>query len=70
MERIMNLEKCKKGKHPLIEISRISLGYDEEKVVRWCPQCGAIVADLEVDGRLFPGEYLKMRIPKITKEMG
>lgn len=64
----MNLDKCRKGKHPLIEITRISLAYDEEKVVRWCPQCGAIVVDLEVDRRLFPGEYIKMKIPKITKE--
>ena len=64
----MSLNNCRKGKHPLVEISRISLGYDEEKIVRWCPQCGAIVVDLEVDGRLFPGEYMKMKIPKITKE--
>ena len=64
----MNLDKCKKGNHPLIEISSILLGYDEEKIVRWCPNCGAIVIDLEVDNRLFPGHYMKMKIPKITKE--
>lgn len=64
----MNLDKCKKGNHPLIEISSILLGYGEEKIVRWCPKCGAIVVDLEVDGRLYPGYYKKMVIPEITKE--
>ena len=64
----MSLNNCRKGNHRLTEISRTSLGYDEERVVRWCPTCGAIVIDLEVDNRLFPGHYMKMKIPKITKE--
>jgi len=37
-----------------------------EAVVKWCPQCGAIVVDKEVDGRLM-NSRIKMQFPDITK---
>ena len=35
-------------------------------VVRWCCDCGAIVVDVEIDGRVRPGGKMKMRFPKDT----
>lgn len=37
---------------------------DHEEIVRWCPNCGAIVVDADVDGRTSPGRISKMRFPK------
>lgn len=64
----MSLKDCEKGNHSLIVIFRVSQAYDEEVVVRWCKTCGAVVKDLEIDNRLFPGYYMQMRLPKITKD--
>lgn len=65
----MSLKNCRKGNHDLKEIDRTHCAYDEDFVVRWCQNCGAIVIDLEVDGRLFPGHYMKMKLPKLVKEI-
>lgn len=61
-------EKCKEGLHPLIEISRTSDGFTD-RVIRWCPDCGAVVIDMECDGRVYAGRYRKMTIPKISREV-
>ena len=61
-------EKCKEGLHPLKEISRRCDGY-VDRVVRWCPDCGAIVVDMECDGRVYPGHYSKMKLPKIVTDI-
>jgi hypothetical protein len=39
---------------------------DTESVVRWCPECGAVVIDREVDGRSM-GCIVDMKFPEITK---
>jgi len=39
---------------------------DTESVVRYCPECGAIVIDREVDGRIM-GSVVKMKFPEITR---
>lgn len=61
--------KCfnKKNQHigELVKLRRYDLGWNEEAVVRWCPECGAIVIDKESDGRTLPG---KMMFPKILWE--
>ena len=57
---------CKEGKHPLKEISRSSDGFTD-KVIRWCPVCGALVIDMENDGRVYPGHYKKMQLPTLCK---
>lgn len=36
------------------------------EVVKWCPDCGAIVIDGETDGRVNAGAVLKMMFPKDT----
>ncbi len=39
------------------------LKFDSYNVVRWCPKCGAVVVDCDYDGRINPGQILKMRFP-------
>lgn len=53
----------------LIEIARFD-GDDpiSESVVRWCPQCGAVVVDIECDGRIYPGRVRKMQFPRAGSE--
>lgn len=53
--------------HQLVEIAYCGSTYDGHKVVRWCRQCGAIVVDMDTDGRIAPGYYRKMEIPDISK---
>jgi hypothetical protein len=60
-------EKCKEGLHPLIEIYRRSNGFEDE-VVRWCPVCGAIVVDVDLDSRTYAGRYMKMMFPELAKK--
>ncbi len=40
---------------------------DTESVVRWCPECGTVVIDREVDGRLM-GSVVKMKFPKAVRK--
>ena len=58
------LVDCRKGLHDLIEIYRRGSIYEDE-VVRWCRICGAIVVDLEIDNRIYPGNILNMMTPLI-----
>lgn len=64
-----DFNKCKTGFHPFIKIASITIGIDEEKVVRWCPECGAIVVDLDYDNKTKPGYYRKLQYPNIIKSM-
>lgn len=64
-----NFEGCRKGLHPLKVIARFEWE-DEAKVVRRCPECGAIVVDLDYDVRTNPGYYNKLQYPNITKKYG
>jgi valyl-tRNA synthetase len=57
---------CDGYNHPLIEIQRKSDHYGIESVVRWCPDCGAIVVDGEMDGRVQAGQVMKMKFPTST----
>lgn len=41
---------------------------DEGEVVRWCRNCGAVVIDMEYDGRVAAGAIMKMRVPTLTKD--
>jgi hypothetical protein len=53
-------------RHNLQEI--YSEGQDTRYVVRWCTDCGAIVVDVDVDGRVMPGRYSRMKFPRIALE--
>ena len=60
------LHRCNTGDHELIEASRHSFG-EEEYVIRWCKVCGAIVGDIEYDGRVQAGQQFKMMGPQALK---
>jgi valyl-tRNA synthetase len=62
------LEKCREGKHPLVEILSSSLGFDAYATVRWCPVCGAVVVDQDYDSRTNAGQIMKMRFPSYLRE--
>lgn len=59
---------CDKKQHPLIEIFRTGYVDGLQTVVRWCPDCGAIVVDGEIDGRVLPGHVVKMRLTRLLME--
>ena len=65
----MELDKCTKGNHPLEKIFTFSKNRDEDVAVNWCPECGAVVVDIEFDGRISPGAVVKMKVPRIAKEL-
>jgi len=63
------MENCIKGDHNLVEIFSAKHPWDESyEIVRWCDNCGAVVTDVEYDGRVNPGGTMKMKSPKITKD--
>ncbi len=53
---------CDGRNHPLEVIYEHEQG-DESHVVRWCPDCGSIVVDFEMDGRVAPGGMMPLRSP-------
>lgn len=60
---------CDGRVHPLDEIFRApdGAGWNTESVVKWCPECGAVVVDTELDGRVVPGNVARMRFPTYKK---
>lgn len=64
----MNYQHCQGGKH---DLSVITKRYDGapgiERVVRWCRNCGAVVIDIDLDGRTHqPGGGMPMIFPRIA----
>lgn len=58
---------CAKGQHNLIPV--FSTGtMDNEIVVRWCPTCGAVVVDRDIDGRTCPGAVRPLQAPTVSIE--
>lgn len=57
-----------RGPHDLQDISRRGTGEGPgiTEVVRWCCNCGAVVVDIDVDGRTDPGRALPMQFPKLA----
>lgn len=58
---------CDGKNHPLKEIFRSGCEDDIQSVVRWCPDCGAVVVDGELDGRVRAGAVMPMRFPASAK---
>lgn len=61
---------CDGKNHDLIAVFNQNTpreGPGTELVVRWCQICGAVVVDLDYDGRTQPGFYMKMRFPAVLK---
>lgn len=67
-KEMQNYNKCKEGLHPLKEILTVE-GAFTDRVVRWCPECGAIVIDMDLDGRIYPGRHMPMKLPYMAKEI-
>lgn len=65
-------ERCRKGLHPFMKILEQEAvpSFSEDTVVRWCPVCGTISVDIDVDGRIKPGAVQRARRPKILEEWG
>lgn len=61
---------CKAGKHNLIVIYSHARAYFESPTVRWCENCGAVVVDMDVDGRTFAGNIMPMRFPTNNQNGG
>lgn len=60
---------CENGNHNLITILSVdNSAPDEETVVRWCRDCGAIVVDIDYDNRRFAGRVMNMKFPKYLEE--
>lgn len=60
---------CDGKNHNLMEVLSSRHSWDEsEQVARWCKDCGAIVVDLDYDGRTQPGRIMKMRFPQKVYE--
>ena len=63
------MEKCKKGKHTLVEVWMAQHQWDgSAALVMWCSVCGAIVVDLEIDSRVYPGKVKKMQYTDLFKK--
>jgi valyl-tRNA synthetase len=60
-------EKCRTGLHPFDRIMDGPSVLAQTPIVNWCPICGTVSVDLEVDGRVSPGYFLKARRPKILE---
>jgi len=52
----------------LLEIFSFTSPDDSDEIVKWCPICGAVVIDQEVDNRVYSGRIMQMRFPKWTKQ--
>lgn len=51
----------------LIRVYSHTVAFDKENVIRWCPKCGAVVGDIDYDGRTQPGGLFPMRFPEATQ---
>lgn len=56
------------GYHNFFDILKDKRPFNEEYVIRWCKRCGAIIGDIDVDGRTFPGRYFKIILPDISEK--
>lgn len=62
----MTYQHCN-GKHDLARVMTKPEGSPGvEHVTRWCRNCGAIVIDVDVDGRTQPGGGSSMAFPRIA----
>ena len=61
------IENYRGGDYELVKLYEVLTGEGESEVVRWCKVCGAVVIDIDFDGRIKPGAILRMRSPLISK---
>ena len=58
---------CKPRQHDLRVILRSGPSH-EQRVVRWCKDCGAVVVDMDFDGRTNAGQIMKMKLPTVRRD--
>lgn len=63
----MEAKPCRAGEHALTEVFRADSDWNGDAVVRWCPYCGGVVVDLEVDGRRMRA-LVPMQFPEFVKK--
>lgn len=63
------IKDCYSGEHKLCVILAVSNVDSTDTVVRWCEICGAVVVDIDHDGRTNAGQILNMTFPQITQEI-
>lgn len=61
------IQQCLKDNHDLMEIYRASYSNKGDAVVKWCRTCGAVVVDLEYDGKIVSGGVIKMMKSKLLR---
>ncbi len=54
--------------HKLMVIYSDEVNVLETNVVRWCVRCGAVVVDIDVDNRTYPGRIMRMKGPNGFKK--
>lgn len=61
---------CDLKNHNLQTVIKVPTGLDgQERVVRWCKDCGGLVVDIDVDGRTMePGGVRKMEFPGVLHQ--
>ncbi len=59
-----HIEICGPDTLEVIYLRVVGSAMEEEHVVRWCRKCGAVVVDVDVDGRTHPGRVSPMRFPE------
>lgn len=65
----MEAKKMCDGRHHNLQvIYEVDAGWNEEHVVEWCEDCGAVVVRRESDNRCF-GDVVKMKFPKLLYEV-
>ncbi|MBI2062430.1 MAG: hypothetical protein HYT64_01940 [Candidatus Yanofskybacteria bacterium] len=56
------------GNHPWIVVYSDFEPFDTDFFVYWCPLCGSVVVDAEVDGRLMT-KVFEIKSPQIASKM-
>lgn len=64
----VNLNNCLIGNHNFICVYNNGT-YDEEDVVRWCPICGTIRVDKDIDGHPYYGYFMGPKAPSSIKNI-
>lgn len=62
-----SMGECLKGQHSLDTILSVPEWDGTARVVRWCVICGAVVVDVDIDGRVSPGHGTRMRFPLLAR---
>ena len=59
---------CAKGNHNLIPVFQVG-SYSCSTIVRWCTCCGAVVVDMDADGRTRPGYFRELQAPDLANRL-